>query len=90
MKLDASAYYYHASLVTENNFELTWRGTLVHERRAIMGISKRGWTSVLEKLRKARSPTRLRTVVVVPTAQLVRTKRLATTLTSHHGAVTRR
>lgn len=62
----------------------------MHERRAVMGISHRGWTSVLEELRKARSPTCLRTVVMVPTTQLVRAKRLTPTLTCHHGAVTRR
>ena len=37
-------------LVTEDNLKLTWRSTVVHERRAIMGIRKRGRTSMLEKL----------------------------------------
>lgn len=49
-----------------------------------MGVSIRGRTRVLEKLRIVRSPTRLRTVVMVPTAKFISTKSLTATLTTHH------
>ncbi|KAK8494474.1 hypothetical protein V6N12_073470 [Hibiscus sabdariffa] len=45
------------NLVTEDNLKLARGSTVVHERRAIVSISKRCGTSVLEKLRKGISPT---------------------------------
>jgi hypothetical protein len=77
-------------LVAEDDLQLTWRRAFVHKSWAIMGIRKRGRARMLEELREARSPTRLRTVVVVPTAQLVRTERLAPTLARHDRPVTGR
>lgn len=77
-------------LVAEDDFQLTWGRTLVHERGTIMGVRKRGWTCVLEELREGRGPTRLRTVVVVPAAQLVCTKGLAPTLTAYDRPVSGR
>lgn len=44
---------------------------------------------MLEELRESRSPTRLRTIVMVPTTKLVRAKGLASAFTTHHRTVTR-
>lgn len=59
-------------LVAENDFELTWRRALMHERRAIVRVSEGRRTSVLEELRVARRPAGLRAVVMVPAAELIR------------------
>lgn len=75
--------------MAEDDLELTWRRALVHERGGVVRVRKRSGASVLEELRKARRPTRLRAVVLVPTAQLVRTERLARALARDHRAVTR-
>lgn len=74
-------------LVTENDLELTWRTALMHQRRTVMGEGESGRTRLLEEIRVARPLTRLRTVVVSPTAKLVRAKRLAPALAPHHVPV---
>lgn len=75
--------------MAEYNLKFTWRRTLVHERRAVMGIRKRGGASLLEKLGITRRLTRLRTIVMVPATKLVRTKGFAPTLTTHHRTLSR-
>lgn len=76
--------YVQTLLVTKDNFKFTWRRTLMYERWTIMSISKRGRARMLKELREARSPTRLWTIVMVPAAQLIRSKRLTPTLTPHN------
>lgn len=73
--------------MAEDDLELTWRRALVDERRAIMRISESSGASMLEKLRVVGSPASLRTVIVVPATDLIRTESFASTLASHHRTV---
>lgn len=73
--------------MTEDDLELARRRTLVRQGRAIMRIRESSRASMLEKLRVTRRPTRVGTVVVIPTTQLVRPKSLTSALTGHHRAV---
>nr|DAD27764.1 TPA_asm: hypothetical protein HUJ06_029231 [Nelumbo nucifera] len=61
----------------------------MHEGRAIVRVGDRGWAGVLEELRVAGRFARLRTVVMVPAAQFVGSKRLTPALARHHRPVTR-
>ena len=76
-------------LVAENDFELSWRRALMHERRTVICISKRGRTSALKELRVGRSLTRLWAIILVLTTQFIATKRLTPTLTTNNWTVTR-
>lgn len=72
--------------MTEDDLELARRRTLVRQRRAIMRIRESSRARLLEKLRVTRRPTRVGTVVVIPTTELVRPKSLTPALTGHHRA----
>lgn len=61
--------------MTEDDFELFGGRALVHERGAIVRVGEGRRARVLEELRVARRPARVRAVVVVPAAQLVRPER---------------
>lgn len=76
-------------LVTENDLKLPRRRALVRQRRAIVPVRHRRRARLLEELRISRRPARLRTVVLVPAAQLVGPERLAPALAPHHGPVSR-
>lgn len=75
--------------MTENDLKLPRRRALVRQRRAIVPVRHRRRASLLEELRISRRPARLRTVVLVPTTQLVGPERLAPALAPHHGPVSR-
>ncbi|CAH9109133.1 unnamed protein product [Cuscuta epithymum] len=75
-------------LVAENDFQLTRRRTRVRQRRHVVRVRVRRRASLLEELRVARRPARLRAVEMVPAAELVRLERFAPTLAGHHRPVT--
>nr|GMD69348.1 glyoxalase family protein, expressed [Ipomoea batatas] len=75
------------SSVTENDFELTRRRALVHQRRGVVGVSESGRTSVLEELGVGRRLAGLRVIVVVSAAELVRLEGLAPALARNDRAV---
>lgn len=71
-------------LVAEDDFELSGRRTVMHKRRTVMSKSESRRTRMLKEQRMARSFTCMRTIVMVPTTQLVCMESLTPTLTSHH------
>lgn len=74
--------------MAEDDLEFTRRRTLVHKRGVIVGICKGGRASVLKEIRVARRLTRLWTVEMVPTAQLIRTQSLTPAFASHNRTMT--
>lgn len=71
-------------LMAEDDFKLTWSRALMHERRAIMSISKSGRASVLEEVGVGRWLASLWAVEMISATELVGAKGLTTTLATHH------
>jgi len=73
--------------MAENDLELTRGGTVMHERRGIMGISNSSRASMLEEQRVGGLFASLWAVKVAPTTQLICAKSLTPTLAAHNRPV---